>query len=579
MPTVRGILRRGLTVEGLKNFIASQGSSKAVVVMDWDKIWSFNRKVIDPISPRYSAVEKYNMVPVLIEDDLLKPDETITVALHPKNPDLGQRQLPIGKRLLIDQTDAQLIQANTSVTFINWGNIRIKSVEKNADGIVTAIMAKLDLENKDFKKTLKVTWLEDRSKISASLVYYDHIIKKPVLGKNDDFKQFLNLKSKMIIDAFVDGDMKSLTRKQIIQIQRKGFFICDSPFNASDNSSLCLISIPDGSTDVKIFPQAIQDWKRENLWVDTDNVINKCQNSTTASVEELDVNIRNQGDLIRKLKSEKASKEEIKAQVDKLLALKDQFKQVSGVNWTPEFQPADINSSKALISSANDLNGQICQQGDLIRKLKGDKADKKQIDEQVEILLKLKSQYKNLTGSEWKPSTSANVSNIAKKKSECKPESNENKKNHSSQKKIDSTNSKVVKKQSRLGMEIKKGDNYSEWYTEVITKAEMIDYYDVSGCYILRPWAFSIWEKLQQYFDQEIKKLGVENCYFPIFISKSALETEKTHIADFAPEVAWVTKSGTSDLSEPIAIRPTSETVIYPSYAKWVMLICNVIVN
>lgn len=570
MPTVRGILRRGLTVEGLKNFIASQGSSKAVVVMDWDKIWSFNRKVIDPISPRYSAVEKYNMVPVLIEDDSLKCDETITVALHPKNSDLGQRQLPIGKRLLIDQTDAQLIQPNTSVTFINWGNIRIKSVEKNPDGLVTSIIAQLNLENKDFKKTLKVTWLEDRSKISASLVYYDHIIRKPVLGKNDDFKQFLNLKSKMVIDAFVDGDMKSLIPKQIIQIQRKGFFICDSPFSANENS-LCLISIPDGSTDLKIFPQVIQDWKRENIWVDTDNAINKCQ--TTDSVEQLDLNIRNQGDLIRKLKSEKASKEEIKIQVDKLLALKDQFKQVSGVNWTPEFQPTDSNDSKVLTASANDLNEQICKQGDLIRRLKGDKADKKQIDEQVEILLKLKSQYKDLTGMEWKPATSTNVSNIGKKKSEFKGKSNENKQNSVSQKKIDLTNSKVVKKQTRLGIEIKKSDNYSEWYTEVITKAEMIDYYDVSGCYILRPWAFSIWEKLQQYFDQEIKKLGVENCYFPIFISKSALETEKTHIADFAPEVAWVTKSGTSDLSEPIAIRPTSETVIYPSYAKWVMLI------
>ena len=105
---------------------------------------------------------------------------------------------------------------------------------------------------------------------------------------------------------------------------------------------------------------------------------------------------------------------------------------------------------------------------------------------------------------------------------------------------------------------------------QVITKGEMIEYYDVSGCYILRPWAYSIWESIKDFFDAEIKKLGVQNCYFPMFVSHHALEKEKTHIADFAPEVAWVTKSGDSDLAEPIAIRPTSETVMYPAYAKWI---------
>lgn len=73
----------------------------------------------------------------------------------------------------------------------------------------------------------------------------------------------------------------------------------------------------------------------------------------------------------------------------------------------------------------------------------------------------------------------------------------------------------------------------------MITKAEMIEYYDVSGCYVLRPWAFAIWESIKEFFDREIRKLGVENCYFPMFVSQAALEKEKTHIADFAPEV-WI---------------------------------------
>nr|6MN8_A Chain A, Uncharacterized protein [Onchocerca volvulus] len=119
-------------------------------------------------------------------------------------------------------------------------------------------------------------------------------------------------------------------------------------------------------------------------------------------------------------------------------------------------------------------------------------------------------------------------------------------------------------------IEISKDENYSEWYVQVITKAEMIEYYDISGCYVLRPWSYAIWEFIQEWFDEEIKKLGVKNCYFPLFVSQSALEKEKTHISDFAPEVAWITRAGQSDLAEAIAIRPTSETVMYPSYAKWV---------
>ena len=101
----------------------------------------------------------------------------------------------------------------------------------------------------------------------------------------------------------------------------------------------------------------------------------------------------------------------------------------------------------------------------------------------------------------------------------------------------------------------------------------------MSGCYILRPWSYAIWERIKgtvcytfiswplfnpymssEFFDSEIKKIGVENVYFPMFVSRGALEREKDHIEDFAPEVAWVTRSGQSELAEPIAIRPTSET-------------------
>jgi len=123
---------------------------------------------------------------------------------------------------------------------------------------------------------------------------------------------------------------------------------------------------------------------------------------------------------------------------------------------------------------------------------------------------------------------------------------------------------------SLLGVTSTKEGDFSEWYTDVITKSEMIEYYDISGCYILRPWSYAIWEQIQAFFDSEIKKLGVQNSYFPLLVSEKALNAEKDHIEGFAPEVAWVTKSGQSVLNEPVAIRPTSETIMYPAYAQWI---------
>lgn len=126
------------------------------------------------------------------------------------------------------------------------------------------------------------------------------------------------------------------------------------------------------------------------------------------------------------------------------------------------------------------------------------------------------------------------------------------------------------KKDNLLGIKASKAAEFSLWYQQVVTHSEMIGYYDISGCYILRPWSFQMWEQIVMFLDTNIKKLGVKNSYFPLFVKKKALCLEEDHIEGFAPEVAWVTKSGTSDLDEEIAVRPTSETIMYPAFAKWI---------
>ena len=121
-----------------------------------------------------------------------------------------------------------------------------------------------------------------------------------------------------------------------------------------------------------------------------------------------------------------------------------------------------------------------------------------------------------------------------------------------------------------LGIDKKKDGEFAGWYSQVVTRSEMIDYYDISGMYILRPWSHKIWENIRAWFNERIELLGVENSYFPLFVSKKALEAEEDHVEGFAPEVAWVTRSGDTELEEPIAVRPTSETIMYPSYSKWI---------
>ena len=131
-------------------------------------------------------------------------------------------------------------------------------------------------------------------------------------------------------------------------------------------------------------------------------------------------------------------------------------------------------------------------------------------------------------------------------------------------------NSKAYNRRKILGITSKKDENFSDWYVQVINKAELIEYTEVSGCYVLRPNSFQIWKQIQSYVSSRIEIMGVEDAYFPLFIPEKQLATEENHIDGFAPEVAWVTHSGDTPLNERIAVRPTSETVIYPIYSKWI---------
>jgi len=115
-----------------------------------------------------------------------------------------------------------------------------------------------------------------------------------------------------------------------------------------------------------------------------------------------------------------------------------------------------------------------------------------------------------------------------------------------------------------------KSKNTPRWYTEVIQKANLADYGPVRGTMIIKPYGYSIWEYVQREFDKLIQKLGVENAYFPLFIPLSLFKKEKEHVKGFSPELAIVTHGGGKKLDEPLAVRPTSETIMYYMYSKWI---------
>jgi prolyl-tRNA synthetase len=115
-----------------------------------------------------------------------------------------------------------------------------------------------------------------------------------------------------------------------------------------------------------------------------------------------------------------------------------------------------------------------------------------------------------------------------------------------------------------------KGDDLSEWYTQVCLKAQLVDYAPVRGCIVLRPYGFAIWDLIREEFDKRFKATGHQNAYFPLLIPESLLMREAKHVEGFAPEVAWVTEGGGEKLTERLAIRPTSEVIVGMMYARWI---------
>ncbi|GAX82872.1 hypothetical protein CEUSTIGMA_g10298.t1 [Chlamydomonas eustigma] len=255
MPTVQGILRRGLKIESLKEFILSQGASRNVTYQEWDKIWTINKKNIDPVCPRHTAIEAPDRVSVTLTNGPSEL-EVVTVLRHKKYPPAGKKsQLRLSK-IWLDQADAQEIKEGEEVTLMDWGNMIVKKIHKREGSeCISSIDAELFLEG-DFKKTKwKLTWLAQVDElVELQLSDFDYLVTKRKLEDDDLFEDHVNNHTRHDRTAWGDSNMRTLQKGDIIQLERKGYFIVDEPLT-KPGKPVVLFSIPDGR-ERKAFPGA-----------------------------------------------------------------------------------------------------------------------------------------------------------------------------------------------------------------------------------------------------------------------------------------------------------------------------------
>ena len=247
-PTVEGILRRGMTVPGLKAFILSMGASKNTNLMEWDKIWAFNKAEVDPAAHRYTALLKTGLVPVTLGAGAPAAPYAQSMFCHPKDQTVGKKIRMFAPTVLLQADDAASVAEGEEVTLMSWGNAIVKKVHKGAGGAVTAIDADLHLAG-DVKKTKKkLTWLADTPDlVDVELVDLDFLLTKDKIEEDDDIKAILNPKTKFVDAARGEASLRQLQHGQIIQVERRGYYICDRPY-LRPADPIRLIYVPDGKS-------------------------------------------------------------------------------------------------------------------------------------------------------------------------------------------------------------------------------------------------------------------------------------------------------------------------------------------
>ena len=245
MPTIRGIMRRGMTIPALRDFVLKQGPSKNIINLDWTIFWATNKKYVDPVASRYTAIQKEGMVLANIQG--IADVHTAEKPKHAKNRDLGTKTVVYSKTILIEQLDAKTFTTDEEITLMNWGNAFVRKIHTIP---ATDKISNLDIELHlpgDVKKTKKkITWLskEGRDLVPVKLVDFGHLITKDKIEKEDDILAYVTPQSEFWTEAWADCNVTGVAENDIIQLERKGYYRVDRPFR--DGQPAILFNIPTG---------------------------------------------------------------------------------------------------------------------------------------------------------------------------------------------------------------------------------------------------------------------------------------------------------------------------------------------
>ncbi|KAJ5183623.1 Glutamyl-tRNA synthetase class Ib archaeal/eukaryotic cytosolic [Penicillium capsulatum] len=224
-PTIRGIRRRGMTIPALREFILKQGPSKNVTLFDWATIWATNKKYIDPIAPRFTAIEEQGIVKATILGGPATP-YTEKRQKHAKNPAVGDKVVAFSWSIVIEQCDAKAFKQDEEITLMNWGNAIVRKISVDTSGKVTDLELELHLAG-DVKKTeKKVTWLstEGQTLVPIELVDFDYLLKKDSRDEEDILDDVLNFNTEFRVSALSDMNLSEVNVGDILQFDRKSFY-------------------------------------------------------------------------------------------------------------------------------------------------------------------------------------------------------------------------------------------------------------------------------------------------------------------------------------------------------------------
>ncbi|MCJ1313174.1 hypothetical protein MMC25_006851 [Agyrium rufum] len=253
-PTIRGIRRRGMTVEALREYILKQGPSRNIVNLDWTLFWATNKKYIDPIAPRHTAILKSHAVKATVNGARVAAF-TEDKPKHGKNPSLGTKKVAYSHTILLEQVDAQSFAQDEEITLMNWGNAIVRQISHSLNPLtrstVTSLTFDLNLQG-DVKTTAKkVTWLaeEGQELIPVELVDFDFLITKEKIEEGDNYEDYLTPQTEFKEDALADGNVVDLKEHDVIQFERKGYYRVDRPYKHGEK--MICFSIPTGRVEKK----------------------------------------------------------------------------------------------------------------------------------------------------------------------------------------------------------------------------------------------------------------------------------------------------------------------------------------